>query len=316
MGVPHYADPEFGKLWAAQNRQLVAGLEAGTLNINMTEGDARCCLATQAQMDTAPFWYWMRQIKEPPGYARKQWEHFVILRRLFDAGLLQRGRKGLGFGVGKEPLVGYFASKGVDVVATDIGLSDEIKKKWLESDQHIADISDFNSRGFCSNEEFLKRVRYAEVDMNKIPKRVRYMPDGEAGVPSIMEVDGGDFDFTWSANSLDHLGSLRRGLDFMLNSLKCLKVGGLAIHTTEFNVSSNTDTLYSGGTVFYRRRDVEDFFHEVQSLGHDIAPLDLFEGNDKYDAPDKPPYHNEPHLKLLNGKFVVGSVVFIIRRLK
>lgn len=315
MGVPHYADPTFGKLWAAQNQKLVAAWAAGARQVDLTNWQTRCCLGTQAQMDTPSFQYWMNEIKEPPGYARKQWEHFVILRTLADDSMLEVGRKGLGFGVGKEPLIGYFASRGINVLATDVALGEETKRAWLQTDQHIADVAEFNSRGFCDNTEFLKRVRYAEVDMNNIPASVHW-ESAKAVHTGTMHCDLKDFDFTWSANSLDHLGSLRRGLDFMLNSLKCLKVGGLAIHTTEFNVSSNTDTLYSGGTVFYRRRDVEEFHQEVRALGHEIAPLDLFEGDGKYDAPDQLPYHNEPHLKLLNGKFVVGSIVFIIRKLK
>ena len=47
----------------------------------------------------------------------------------------------------------------------------------------------------------------------------------------------------WSSCSLEHLGSISHGIEFILNSLKCLKQHGVAVHTTEFNLSSNEETL-------------------------------------------------------------------------
>jgi hypothetical protein len=65
------------------------------------------------------------------------------------------------------------------------------------------------------------------------------------------------FDFLWSSCSLEHLGSLEAGMDFVKQSTDLLKPGGVAVYTTEFNVSSNDETLTSGPLVVYRKRDVE-----------------------------------------------------------
>ena len=48
----------------------------------------------------------------------------------------------------------------------------------------------------------------------------------------------------------------------MLDSLRFLRPGGIAIHTTEFNVSSNDNTVADGDTVIYRKRDIEDLARE------------------------------------------------------
>jgi hypothetical protein len=62
-----------------------------------------------------------------------------------------------------------------------------------------------------------------------------------------------DFDFCWSSCSPVHLGLIRAGLDFIHNSIATLKVGGVAVHTTEYNVSSNEATIEYPNLVLFRR---------------------------------------------------------------
>ena len=45
--------------------------------------------------------------------------------------------------------------------------------------------------------------------------------------------DLGSFDFIWSSCSFEHLGSLGEGERFVLEALRFLKPGGVAVHTTE-----------------------------------------------------------------------------------
>ena len=82
-------------------------------------------------------------------------------------------------------------------------------------------------------------MHFRVVDMNAVPDDLR------------------GFDFSWSSGAVEHLGSLAAGADFVLAQMDCLRPGGVAVHTTEFLVSSDVDTVEAGGTVFYRRRDVE-----------------------------------------------------------
>ncbi len=293
MAIPHYKDPAYGPLWESINAHLPA-YSAFPVRV-----DLKSCLVRQKDMDTSNFKYWMCQISERPGYGRKQWEHAYILQAIWQEGFLQPGARGLGFGVGKEPLIAFFASKGCEIVATDIAVDDEIKRCWVDSDQHIREVADLNDRGIVSDAEFKRLVRYRDADMNKIPADLK------------------DFDFVWSANSLDHCGSIKAGLAFISNSLQCLKPGGVAVHTTEFNVSSNGLTVDRGGVVFFRGHDLIEFFGQLEATGHyKVAPIDFDPGAGPVDAlVAHQPYPNEPHLKLHNMGYVVTSVGFIIQKL-
>ncbi len=142
-------------------------------------------------------------------------------------------------------------------------------------------------------------VRHAFVDMTNIPR----------------ELMTGGFDFTWSSCSLEHLGNLQKGIDFVLDSLETLKPGGIAIHTTEYNVSSNDDTVESGSTSIYRRTDLQRLFAEAKRRGFVVGPMDWGSGdllNDNH--VDVPPYTQDPHLKLKIQEYVCTSVGFFIRR--
>ena len=111
---------------------------------------------------------------------------------------------------------------GCEVVATDLDPDDTRSKDWQDTDQHASGrVEALNSRGICPSDRFFRQVRYRNVDMNFIPEDLR------------------DFDFVWSSCALEHIGSLRHGLDFILHAMDCLKPGGWAIHTTEFNLTSN-----------------------------------------------------------------------------
>lgn len=68
---------------------------------------------TAIQFAEPAYRYWCTQIREHPRMHRKQWEYCYILQTLSVAGVLSPGRRGLGFGVGSEPLTAVFASRGV-----------------------------------------------------------------------------------------------------------------------------------------------------------------------------------------------------------
>ena len=65
-----------------------------------------------------------------------------------------------------------------------------------------------------------------------------------------------DFDLLWSSCALEHLGQPNRGPAFVLDSLRCLRPGGVAVHTTELRVKGNDD-VDLGGVVLYARHTME-----------------------------------------------------------
>jgi hypothetical protein len=101
---------------------------------------------------------------------------------------------------------------------------------------------------------------------------------------NIQGIEHGAYDFLWSSCALEHLGSLDAGLDFVVNAMDLLKPGGTAIHTTEFNLSSDDETLTSGPCVIYRRRDIDDPWSAwvdshcttlAAAIRHNLSPLRL-----------------------------------------
>ena len=193
------------------------------------------------------------KIYEPKRHIRKPWELAYTAEVLDKAGVLQKGKKGLGFAVGTERLPSYFASMGVEVTASDLAADKIDSQGWIATNQNAGgNLSKLHYSDLCSINDFMDNVRYRDIDMN-------HMPEDERG-----------YDFCWSICAIEHVGSLQLSLEFMKNMLTVLRPGGWAVHTTEFNLSSNDTTVYEGGTVLWRRRDVEYLQRWMLAHGHQM----------------------------------------------
>lgn len=231
-------------------------------------------------------------------FHRKLWEWIFIFHHLEQAGVLRRGKKGLGFGVGKERLPAVFANRGVSVVATDAPIEIGASSGWTDTGQHSDNLGELKYPDLVSDEMFDANVSHRFVDMNTI------------------DDDLVDFDFIWSACAFEHLGSLEAGMQFVINSVKkTLKPGGIAVHTTEFNLSSNDATITDGHTVLYRQRDMEELVARLEAHGHQVAPFVVAPDSHFLDFyVDLPPYADEPSLKIKFGEFVTTSVGLVITK--
>lgn len=253
-------------------------------------------LCSQAQFEEPWYGYWCVEFKDSPAWQRKQWEWCYIAQALHERGFLKPGSKGLGFGVGEEPLTGAFAARGCAVLATDLDGSDARSRVWAATHQHAGALAGLNARGICDQEQFAKLVAYRPADMNAIPPEFR------------------NFDFVWSSCSLDHVGTLEKASQFILNSLDCLRPGGLAVHTTEFNISSNHQTITEGETVVFRQADIERLAQTLRRQGHHME-LDWTLGNGLADnCVDVFPYDNKVLLRLQLHQYVITSIGLIITK--
>ena len=253
-------------------------------------------LCTEEQFSTPEYREWCSRIGEAPRLHRKQWEFCFIAQALSERGMLREGRRGLGFGVGQEPLPALFASLGCAIVATDLDWATAQQAGWVDTSQHADGLASLNARGLCSPEQFARLMSYRIVDMNAIP------------------ADLTDFDFVWSSCSFEHVGSIDLGKRFVLRAMDCLAAGGVGVHTTEFNVASNFYTMSSGGTVLFRRTDIEALADRLIAAGYGIE-LDFDLGSGEADHyVDPPPYKSEPHLKLAIGNYVSTSIGLIIQK--
>ena len=92
-----------------------------------------------------------------------------ILQVLEDHGMLQPGRRGLGFGVGNEPIAAYAASKSVGILATDLPANSPRAEEWRESGEHADQLTDLNAAGLCDDDVFRERTSFRPVDMREDP---------------------------------------------------------------------------------------------------------------------------------------------------
>lgn len=267
---------------------------AGAPGHNIFPGGALC----REDMFQQPYFhYWCSRIREPVRYHRKQWEFVFILQAAWERGLLESGHRALGFGVGTEPLSAVFAAHGMTVTATDMASSDIEAAGWQSTDQHASGKAALRRRGICSEDIFEQNVEFRTCDMNNVP-------DDLTG-----------YDLCWSACALEHLGSIEKGLAFIERSLECLAPGGYAIHTTEYNISSNSDTIDNEITVLFRRRDIEDLVVRLQARGHEVTKIDWTVGTGSLDQyVDLPPYRSEPHLSSAILGYKCTSIGLIIRK--
>jgi SAM-dependent methyltransferase len=254
-------------------------------------------MCTYKQLVSDDFQKWARIIKEPVGrYHRKIWEYCYIIKALSERGMLEPGKRGLGFAVGEEPLASLFCDRGVTVTASDM-FPDLSTGGWKETGQHAAGLASINRRNICDPYTLEQNVTFRFVDMNNIP-------DDLAG-----------YDFLWSCCSLEHLGSIEKGIRYVHNAMKCLKPGGWAVHTTEYNVLSNAWTIDDCGAVIFRQRDFIGMKRSLEKLGHTVTEFDFDPGQDPADVVvDYPPYQEKPHLKLLIQGHVATSIGMIIRK--
>jgi 2-polyprenyl-3-methyl-5-hydroxy-6-metoxy-1,4-benzoquinol methylase len=214
-------------------------------------------------------------------YHRKPWEYAFILERARQGSVLAPGKRALGFGVGQEPIPAVLARHGVEVLATDQPA--ERADHWKSSGEHADDVRALSRPSVVDDATLTRQVRFAPVDMNEVP------------------ADLGTFDFVWSSCAIEHLGSPAAGLEFVLSTAQLLRPGGVAVHTTELELTPKDTTADYGHCAVYRREDLEQLAEELRRLGFEID-LNLYVSmatpRDRYVALVPYPPTDPAHLKL------------------
>lgn len=272
----------------------------------------RC--STQEDVESPWFRYWTSQLNVAPLPHRKLWEFAYILQTLHQYSLISEGRSGIGFGCGEEPLPSYFAGKGVRITVTDLEPAEVVGRGWAETGQHTSGLESAFKSELLSRDVFDRHVSLRYVDMNSIPSDLY-----------------GQFDFCWSVCALEHLGSIRNGLDFIMNSLHVLKPGGVAVHTTEFNYTEDDVTIDNWPTVLFLRKHFLELSKMAVAQGFEVMPINFDIGVRPLDNfVDLPPYdfnsflthqpgsmsadYRQGHLKLSIDGFPATCFCVIIRR--
>jgi SAM-dependent methyltransferase len=169
---------------------------------------------------------------------RKIWEWTFTLKAFHASGKLNHLSHGLGFGCGTEPLASCLANYTQRLVVTDAPPELIHGKGWSDTNQHTSSLEGAKYEWLAPRQKMDEVMEFDFVDMNNIP-------------PSLHN----SFDLVWSSCALEHLGNKENGLEFIVNSALCLKPGGLAVHTTEFDLSGRCP-IDNWDTVLFSNQDL------------------------------------------------------------
>lgn len=268
-------------------------------------GSLRSYAVSAAHFDHPEFLRWEAVISGRPAPVapplpfkhRKMWEFAFILAMVDRCELYRAGSRGIGFGVGSEPLAAVFARGGVNVVATDQPVDQG--RAWDPSGQLMRGLANLSHPHIVSDEELARRVTVRPVDMNVLPS------------------DLGRFDFTWSSCVIEHLGSPALGLEFIRKSAELLNPGGVGVHTTELELIPRETTMDYGHLAVYRPDDLLELEQQLRADGFEVdvnlhVPLDTPE--DRFISPVDPNVPEPSHLKLVIGDSISTSFGIVVRR--
>lgn len=258
----------------------------------------------RSDFDTKWYIRWASELKQDESHkgnfelhANKFWQNAIMAQILFEEDKLTSGSRGLVFGVGEERLPALFASYGVAITATDQDASKDKAKQWT-NDQLAKGLASLNKLSICDDKKFKSLVEFEPADMRRIAKKYK-----------------GSYDFVWSNCALGHLGTIKKGLQFIIDSSECLLPGGIAVHTTELNILSNEETLDNRDTVFFRLKDIRDVAVSLSEKGYICKP---FSANFKKDKSDLAftlnPQWGTDHSKILFDGYMATQIVLIIKK--
>ncbi len=251
-------------------------------------------VASGAHAGDAAYLRWLEVLDERNVYHRKSWEWCYIMEALDRRHVLRHGQRVVGFGVGREPIVPALAALGAVVVATD--QPSERAGAWSTSGQHASELNALRRPSVCPDDQFARLVSFEPVDMNAIPTHLY------------------GFDGLWSSCCFEHLGSPDAGFDFVMAAMDCLRPGGVAVHTTEFDCGDHVDIAVHGSIAagdyvcFYRARDLRRLVRRLRDAGHAVrCNFYVSSSHPAERKVDVPPYTHNPHMRLRVGDRVMTS---------
>lgn len=261
--------------------------------------------AAAADFHSPNFIRWAGQVhpherdQVPSFFHRKLWEWVYIVEAVEQAGCLRKGATALGFGVGNEPVPAMLAAHGVSILATDQDVA--TSGLWAETGQHLGGLKDVLRPAIIPDAELAELVRLQAVDMND-------------------PLDGlGTFDILWSSCALEHLGSPAAGLDFVERSSRLLKPGGVAIHTTELELTDRSESADYGHCAVYRREDLLAVAERLRADGYliEVNPwVSLDTPQERWISQSlvRNDGHDLAHLRLQIGDSISTSFGLLVRR--
>ncbi len=226
-----------GEVWATPR---LLSLEPPSLYHPVSQG------WTPAQCAQPAFDEWMQALRQPAEPTQSNWEAVYVLQALRCYGALRLGASGLGLGVEGQSLPALLAAHGCSVLATARHEDD-----LPDADPGLA-LEELLRPHICPPAQFFDLVHFTTIDVAAI-------------TPAIT-----GFDFLWSSGVADRAATVQKYLQFVEDSMVCLKPGGVAVHL--FRRGRCTGALATGGFAL-ARPDIERIALSLVSRGHEAAQL-------------------------------------------
>ncbi len=202
-------------------------------------------LCTAAQFEEPVFEEILQAMGLQRRMHRRVWQHVYVISVLATLGWIGKGRSAIGLGVTRERIPALLASRGVEVMA--MGRPGAVPPEEARGGYHLF------FPEVVRLDDFDLLVHFAEADL-KNP-----------------ELDlGGPYDMCWSCAMAQHMGRMDRVLGLVEGSLNLLKPGGAAVHTMDFNIGSDADTVDGRELSIPRRRDIECLIARLVRAGHEV----------------------------------------------
>ena len=282
--------------------------------IEPTLADPVSQVATYGQLRSPEFGQWMQTLHGLQGDTsariasekanRKYWEWAYICQALERAGAIAAGRRGIGFGVGTEPLAAAFAARGCQILATDMPTGEGSSSEWASTNQHGASLADLRHPAVCPVDIFDASVNFMPLDMNDL---------------SPLGSSSGTYDFLWSSCVVEHLGGYQLTNRFITDSLQLLRVGGVAVHTTELSLVDVVAPIEVPGCTFFTKAWLQRLDGLVSAAGGRLTPFNPCLGTAMEDGVvDYPPFSWRNHCKVVieSGSIMTTSVGLIVTKIR
>ena len=209
--------------------------------------------ATQADIEARWCRSWCATLRERPRYHRRLWESAFVLQALFEGDALLPNAKVLALGPVDGSVISHLARG--DVRTTLFGPAQAPLRDDLS-------------------------------DAYTFENNVKFVPQTKDGL-----ADLSGFDACWSIGQAGQMGSIREGMDFIVQAMKTLRPGGVAVHVFDFNFANDAETIDNWPAVLFQRRHIEALAEELASQGHTVRPLDFNVGFQPLDRfVDVPPF--------------------------
>ena len=193
---------------------------------------------------------WLSRLRPKGTSGPEHWRKLYTLQALRRYGMLEEGALGLGFERTPSGMPAALAALGTRIVAA----FPTVPGAQPKAARLKADLAD---RAPCSKTVFEANVSARVTSWRRIAD------------------DLVNFDFLWSSRANEVLYSVADAVQFVEDSMRCLRPGGIAVHTFSYDLAPSGRKIPSTDRIMLQQGDVERIALLLVSRGHEVAQFKI-----------------------------------------